>query len=57
MATKKINKKDISGLLSQWREEFVVFVPSKEGGVMEMAKWDGTDTGFLDWYRLSLIHI
>ena len=32
-----------------------MFVPSKEGGVMEMAKWDGTDTGFLDWYRNTVI--
>ena len=53
--SKKVNKKDIGKLLSQWSEEFVVFVPSKENGVAMMAKWDGTDTSFVDWYRNTVI--
>ena len=55
MASKKISKKDIGKLLSQWSEEFTVFVPSKENGVSMMARWDGTDTSFLDWYRNTVI--
>ena len=54
MANKKINKKDIGKLLSQWSKEFTVFVPSKEG-VATMAKWDGKDTSFLDWYRNTVV--
>lgn len=49
--SKIINKKDIGKLLSQWNEEFVILVPSKEGDTTKMAKWDGKDTGFIDWYR------
>ena len=48
---KKINKKDMGGLLKEWSQEFTVFVPSKESGVATMSKWDGKDTGFIDWYR------
>lgn len=48
---KKVAKKDIAKLLSQWQKEFAVFVPSKESGVAEITPWDGEDTGFLDWYR------
>ena len=53
--SKKINKKDIGKLLNQWSQEFAVFVPSIEGGVAKIAKWDGKDTSFLDWYRNTVI--
>ena len=52
---KKVQKKDIYKLLSQWHEEFTVFVPSKETGVAQMTRWDGEDTSFLDWYRNTVI--
>ncbi len=52
---KKIKKQDIGRLLSQWHKEFTVFVPSRETGVAEMVVWDGKDTGFLDWYRNTVI--
>jgi len=52
---RKINKKDIGKLLSEWSKEFTVFVPSRESGVAQMAKWDGTDTSFMDWYRNTVI--
>ena len=55
MASKKIGKKDIGKLLSQWGQEFTVFVPSKEGDSSKMARWDGTDTSFLEWYRNTVI--
>jgi len=51
----KISKKDIGKLLSQWNQEFAVFVPSKEGDATKMARWDGEDTSFLDWYRNTVI--
>jgi len=51
----KINKKDIGKLLSEWSQEFTVFVPSRESGVVKLAKWDGTDTSFVDWYRNTVI--
>lgn len=49
--SKKINKKDIGKILSQWNQEFTVLVPSKEGDVSKMARWDGKDTGFMDSHR------
>jgi len=52
---KKINKKDIGKLLSQWNQEFAVFVPVREGDTTRMARWDGEDTSFLDWYRNTVI--
>ncbi len=55
MATKKINKKAIARILGQWSEDFTVLVPSKESGVSTMARWDAEDTGFLDWYRNTVI--
>jgi len=55
MANKKINKKDIAKLLNQWGQQFAVFVPSRESGVAAMAKWDGKDTSFLDWYRNTVV--
>jgi len=55
MANKKINKKDTGKLLSQWSKEFTVLVPSKEGDVTKMARWDGMDTGFMEWYRNTVI--
>ncbi len=51
---KKINKKDLARLLDQWSQEFTVLVPSKETGT-EMAVWQGQDTGFLVWYRNTVI--
>jgi len=55
MTSNKINKKDIEKLLSQWSQEFTVFAPSIESGIATMAKWDGKDTSFLDWYRNTVI--
>jgi len=49
--SKKISKKDIGKILSQWSQEFTVLVPSKEGDVSKMARWDGKDTGFMDSHR------
>jgi len=51
----KISQKDIVKLLSQWGKEFTVLVPSKESGVGKIAAWDGKDTGFLEWYRNTVI--
>lgn len=47
---KKIAKGDIARLLKEWSADFSVFVPSRRDGVTEWARWDGEDTGFLDWY-------
>jgi len=55
MTNKKVNKKDIAKLLGEWSRQFAVLVPSRESGVAEMAKWDGKDTSFLDWYRNTVI--
>ena len=55
MADKKVGKKDIAGLLKEWSQQFNVFAPSKESGVATMAEWDGQDTGFLDWYRNTVV--
>jgi ferredoxin len=52
MSIKKINKKDIGRLLSEWGRKFTVFVPSRESGVTKMVKWEeDKDASFLDWYR------
>jgi len=53
--SRKVNKKDIAKLLSQWGEKFTVFVPSKDEGIAKMAEWDGKDTSFLDWYRNTVV--
>jgi len=55
MANRKIGKKDIARLLSQWSEEFTVFVPARENSVSAVARWDGEDTSFLDWYRNTIV--
>ncbi len=55
MTTKKISKKDTGKLLEGWSRELTVFVPSKDKGITEIAKWDGKDTGFLEWYRNTVI--
>jgi ferredoxin len=55
MASKKVNKKDVLKLLNQWSQQFAVFVPSRESGVATMARWEGKDTDFLDWYRNTVI--
>ena len=52
---KKISKKDVGKLLSQWSQQFAVFVPSRESGTAMMAEWDGKDTSFTDWYRNTVI--
>jgi len=51
MNHKKINKKDLGNLLHQWSKDYTIFVPSSEGDTAQMGLWDGSDTGFLDWYR------
>ena len=49
--SKKINRQDIGKLLGEWSQQFTVFVPSRDSGTAAMAKWDGSDISFLDWYR------
>jgi len=55
MAKKKIDKKDIGKLLSQWNQKFAILVPSKDANDTRMAPWDGEDASFLDWYRNTTI--
>jgi len=55
MANKKINRKNIAGLLGDWSKEFTVLTPSRETGIATIARWDGKDTSFLDWYRNTII--
>jgi len=55
MADRTISKKDIGKLLKEWSREFALFVPSREGDAVKMARWNGKDTGFLDWYRNTVI--
>ena len=50
-SSSKINKKDIEGLLKEWSQEFTVFVPQQENGGTILARWDGTDTSFINRYR------
>jgi len=52
---RKVSKKDLGKLLSQWSQEFELFVPSREGDSTKMAIWDGKDTSFLEWYRNTVI--
>ena len=54
-SSRKISKKDLGKLLSRWGQEFTVFVPSRETGQVAWAKWDGTDTSFIDWYRNTVV--
>ena len=53
--SKKISKEDVAELLNEWNQEFELFVPSKDEGVAKLAKWDGKDTSFLDWYRNTVV--
>ena len=53
--SKRISKKDIVKLLGEWNRELTVFVPRRDEGVATWAKWDGKDTGFLNWYRNTVI--
>jgi ferredoxin len=55
MAKKKINKKELGKLLSQWNQKFAILVPSKDANDTRMAPWDGEDASFLDWYRNTTI--
>jgi ferredoxin len=55
MGNKKIGKKDIEKLLNEWSQEFMVSLPSREDGVAAMVPWDGKDTGFIDWYRNTVV--
>jgi sulfhydrogenase subunit beta (sulfur reductase) len=52
---KKLSKKDVAQLLKAWSQQFKVLVPSRASGVAEMAEWDGKDTGFLGWYRNTVV--
>ncbi|MFC1950205.1 4Fe-4S dicluster domain-containing protein [Chloroflexota bacterium] len=52
---KKISNKDVAKLLSEWNQEFKLFVPSRETGISVMARWNGKDTSFLDWYRNTVV--
>lgn len=55
MANKKINKKNIAKLLEDWNKEFTILVPSQEGDITTLARWDGKDTSFLDWHRNTVV--
>jgi len=55
MASKKIDKKDIGKLLTEWGREFTVLVPSSEDDSSKMAEWNGKDVSFLEWYRNTVI--
>jgi len=55
MTTKKIKKEGIAKLLTEWGQEFTVFVPSREEGVAKWSEWDGKGSGFLDWYRNTVV--
>lgn len=50
----KVNKKGIDKLINRWSKQFTILAPSREG-VIEMAKWDGKDTHFLEWYRNTVV--
>jgi len=52
---KKINKKDLTKLLNEWRREFTVSVPSQESGTAQMVIWQGQDIDSLSWYRNTVI--
>jgi len=52
---KKISKKELGKLLSEWAKEFSVFAPSRDSGVAAIVRWDGKDTSFLDWYRNTVV--
>jgi len=55
MAKKKINKKELGKLLSQWSQKLAILVPARDGNDTRMAPWDGEDTTFLDWYRNTTV--
>ncbi len=52
---KKIAKKDLARLLTEWGRQFALFTPSRAGDTAKMARWDGKDTSFLNWYRNTTI--
>jgi len=52
---RKIQKTDLSKLLSQWSQEFNVLVPWREDETVSWTKWDGNDTSFMDWYRNTTV--
>jgi len=54
-SSQKITKEDLGKLLGRWSQEFSVFIPSRETGQAAWAKWDGTDAGFIDWYRNTVV--
>jgi ferredoxin len=53
--TNKLNRKDIGKLLEQWTKEYSIYVPTANQDSTEMAKWDGKDISFLNWYRNTRI--
>ena len=53
--THKIKKQDLTKLLSEWSSKFTILTPSQPEGATGWAKWDGTDTTFLDWYRNTTV--
>ncbi len=55
MTTKKIAKKDIGNLLSQWSRESELLVPSRDADNVRFSRWDGKETAFLEWYRNTVI--
>jgi len=54
-AKKKVSKENIAQVLNEWRQEFTVFVPSRDDGVAKWTEWDGQDASFLGWYRNTVV--
>jgi len=54
-ASNKIQKTDLGKLLDRWSQELMVLVPWRENGLVTWTGWDGTDTGFIDWYRNTTV--
>ncbi len=54
-SSKRLSKKDVAKLLNEWRQEFELFIPSKDEGIAKSAKWDGKDTSFLGWHRNTIV--
>ena len=52
---KKIAKKDLARLLTEWGQEFSLLTPSAADGVAIMTRWDGKDITFPEWYRNTTV--
>ena len=47
----------LPALLSSWRRQFEVMVPTRENGVVSLAAYESDDVGFLDWYRNTTVPV